>query len=303
MIVRRMMIALAATATLSGVAPAAGQWAVPPAVMQTAVADSGGGGGASLFDRQDVYWAAGFATLAAVAVPLDRSLAGVSQRPALQANRILSSGSTGARLLGNPGAAVIGGVIYGAGRVTGQRDVARLGLHTAEAVIIGDLITGGIKMVAGRKRPYASPDNPDDFKFMRGFAGDSTRSFPSGHTTSAFAAAAAATAEVGYQWPAGKAVVGPILFGAAGLVGISRMYNNAHWASDVVVGAAIGTFVGWKVTRFSHDHPNNEVDNLFLGRERGGSGDSQPQANRGRANRSRTLLGSGIPITFSIPAP
>lgn len=274
--------------------------AAMPAHAQTAPADSGGGGGAKLFDRQDVYWAAGFATLAAVAVPLDQSLAAVSQRPALQANRILSSSSTGARLLGHPGAAIIGGVIYGTGRATGQRDVARLGLHTAEAVIIGDLITGGIKLIAGRKRPYASPDNPDDFRFMRGFAGDSVRSFPSAHTTSAFAAAAAATAEVGYQWPAGKAIVGPVLFGAAGLVGISRMYNNAHWASDVVVGAAIGTFVGWKVTRYSHDHPDNAVDNFFLGRPRDGD-DTQPQASRGRANRSRTLLGNGIPITFSIP--
>ena len=44
------------------------------------------------------------------------------------------------------------------------------------------------------------------------------------------------------------------------------MYNNAHWASDVVLGAAIGTFTGLKVVRYSHIHPDNAIDRFFLGR-------------------------------------
>src|SRR6185295_15691562 len=119
---------------------------------------------------------------------------------------------------------------------------------------------------------------------------DSVRSFPSGHTTSAFAAAAAATAEAGYQWKAGKPIIGPVLFGAASIVGLSRMYNNKHWASDVIVGAAIGSFVGWKVARYAHEHPTNTVDNFFLGRPQDDGNGAAASASRSRP-RSRTLLG------------
>jgi membrane-associated phospholipid phosphatase len=88
---------------------------------------------------------------------------------------------------------------------------------------------------------------------------------PSGHTTAAFAAASAATAEVGAHWPRHRTAVGITLYTAAGLVGLSRMYNNQHWASDVVVGAAVGTFSGWKVVGYTHAHPNNPVDRILLG--------------------------------------
>ena len=42
------------------------------------------------------------------------------------------------------------------------------------------------------------------------------------------------------------------------------MYYDKHWASDVVVGAAIGTFTGLKVVRYSHAHPNNRLDRAVL---------------------------------------
>lgn len=297
--VRRFLAAGAAAAMLGIGVPAHGQ--TQPAADSSA-------GKPALFERRDLYYAAGFAAATAAVAPLDKTLAHTLQNEALQANRIMSTSSFGARLLGSPGAGVIGGVVYGAGRLTGNRTMARAGLHTAEAVFLGDLVTGSIKVIAGRKRPYLSPDNPYDFRFMRGLKADSVRSFPSGHTTSAFAAAAAVTAEAGYEWSSGKALVGPALFGVAGIVGLSRMYNNAHWASDVVMGAAIGTFVGWKVARYTHEHPTNTVDNFFLGRPKDepdavGGTTAGSQASARSRPRSRTLFGNGIPITFSIPAP
>jgi membrane-associated phospholipid phosphatase len=294
MIARRWVIAGAAVALLGGGVPAWGQ--------AQAAADSSSK--PTLFEASDLYWAAGFAVATVAVAPLDRRLEHALQRPSLQANRLLSKSSVGARLLGSPGAEVLGGLVYGAGRLSGNRDMAQVGLHTAEAVFIGDLVTGSIKVVAGRKRPYLSPDNPYNFRLLRGLKGDSVRSFPSGHTTSAFAAAAAATAEAAYQWKAGKPFVGPVLYGVAGIVGVSRMYNNAHWASDVAVGAAIGTFVGWKVTRYAHDHPTNSVDNFFLGRPKDDGGGAAGAASASRSRpRTRTLLGAGIPISFSIAVP
>ena len=49
------------------------------------------------------------------------------------------------------------------------------------------------------------------------------------------------------------------------MIAASRMYNNAHWASDVALGAAIGTFSGIKVVRYSHGHTDNFIDRWLLG--------------------------------------
>jgi membrane-associated phospholipid phosphatase len=54
------------------------------------------------------------------------------------------------------------------------------------------------------------------------------------------------------------------MYGGATLVGLSRMYHNKHWASDVVLGAGIGTFSGIKVVRYSHAHPDNFIDRVIL---------------------------------------
>ena len=43
------------------------------------------------------------------------------------------------------------------------------------------------------------------------------------------------------------------------------MYNNYHWASDVTIGAAIGTFAGLKVVRYHHRvNPDNRLDRWLL---------------------------------------
>jgi membrane-associated phospholipid phosphatase len=54
------------------------------------------------------------------------------------------------------------------------------------------------------------------------------------------------------------------MYGGATLVGLSRMYHNKHWASDVALGAAVGTFSGLKVVRYSHAHPDNKLDRVIL---------------------------------------
>jgi hypothetical protein len=55
------------------------------------------------------------------------------------------------------------------------------------------------------------------------------------------------------------------MYSGATLVGLSRMYHNKHWASDVALGALIGTFSGKKVVMASHDNPNNFLDRILLG--------------------------------------
>jgi membrane-associated phospholipid phosphatase len=127
------------------------------------------------------------------------------------------------------------------------------------------VVTEILKGFVGRARPYVSADtNPHTFKFLSGFGNDQRASFPSGHATIAFAAAAAASSEVGREYPKLKWIVGPILYTSAALVGVARMYQSQHWASDVVMGAGIGTFSGLKIVRYAHAHPDNWIDKIMI---------------------------------------
>lgn len=102
----------------------------------------------------------------------------------------------------------------------------------ASTIIAGGIITPALKLAFGRPRPRA---NEDPYTF-RPFRGD--KSFPSGHTTQAFAVASVIASEYDERW------VKVTAYGLATGVGISRMYHDAHFASDVAAGALIGTVVG-----------------------------------------------------------
>ena len=163
-----------------------------------------------------------------------------------------------------PGAFVIGGGLYLGGRLGDDDGMADAGLHTTEAVLIASALNSVLKIATGRARPYVSHDSTHDFDFMRGLDDDRYRSFPSGHTVIAFAMAAAATEEVsrsgGATW-----LVGAATYSGATLVGLARMYNDKHWASDVAMGAAIGIFTGRRVVKWQHGNPGNRVDRWLLG--------------------------------------
>src|SRR5439155_9427618 len=114
-------------------------------------------------------------------------------------------------------------------------------------------------------RPFVSSDtSPHDFKLGAGFGNGNRMSFPSGHTSTAFAAAAAVTGETSRWWPHSNWIIGPLMYGGATAVGLSRMYHNRHWASDVLLGAAIGTFSGRKIVQYAHGHPDNFLDRIML---------------------------------------
>ena len=219
----------------------------------------------TLFTVGDVALAGGFAALTVAMFPADRSIAQRLENENSKANRFLDRSATGFELMSTPGAFVIGPALYVYGRYADHPGVEDLGLHGTEAVVLASGVTGVLKGLLGRSRPYVTADtNPRDFKFGNGFSGEDRSSFPSGHTTTAFAAASAVTSEVQRMWPRYTWYVAPVMYGGATLVGLSRMYHNKHWASDVVLGAGIGTFSGLKVVRYSHQHPDNIIDRVLL---------------------------------------
>ena len=154
---------------------------------------------------------------------------------------------------------------YGIGRLTKQRTVADVGLHSAESIILASLASQAIRGPLGRTRPHAAGDtNQYDFHFGKGFRNFDNRAFPSIHTSSGLAVATVLTMEMHRRHVAATPYVAPLLFAAGILPGISRIQLDQHWASDVLAGAFMGVFAGYKVVSYSHDHPNNRFDRVLL---------------------------------------
>ncbi len=117
---------------------------------------------------------------------------------------------------------IAAGVILGDGRV------ARAGGRITAGLLTAAVATNLLKPAVGRRRPTG---NQDAFEFTPFSNQDS---WPSGHTTMAFALATGVSDELHYT----PATV--LLYGAAGLTGWSRLNDNRHWGSDVLAGALVG---------------------------------------------------------------
>jgi membrane-associated phospholipid phosphatase len=220
----------------------------------------------SLFTWEDGLLAGGFVLGTFAIRPLDKSAADLLQTPERQKSVVYKVGAKSFRTIALPGAFLIGTAMYAVGRVTKVDRLAELGLFGTEALVVGEGTGSVLKDFFGRARPWVdSTPNPDNWQLLRGFSGgDKFRSFPSGHTVAGFAAAAAVSSEASRWWPRAIYIVGPAMYGGAALIGISRMYDNRHWASDVIMGAAIGTFAGTKVVRYHRTHPGNPLDRWLL---------------------------------------
>jgi membrane-associated phospholipid phosphatase len=159
-------------------------------------------------------------------------------------------------------AAILG---YGVGRLTGSSTIADVGLHTAEATILTSVVSQVIRGPLGRARPSVSPDDQYHFQFGKGFTHFDNRAFPSLHSATAFAAASALVGEVRERDPRAMWFAAPLLYGAAAVPGLTRMYLDQHWASDVVAGAFIGTLLGSRVVSYAHSHRRSRLDRILLG--------------------------------------
>ena len=199
--------------------------------------------------------AGALAVLATVAVaPLDGRTARELQEQQFQRNGDLQHTARQLAFLGGPGPFVMGASLYAAGHLSRMPRLADAGLHMTEAVLLAASFTGLGKGIFGRALPSVNVNNPDDFQFFRGFHDRNGPfvSFPSGHAAASFAMAAVLAGEADRWHPGMGRIVGPITYGGAGLVGLARMYQNVHWASDLPLAAAIGTWSGLTVVARSH---------------------------------------------------
>ena len=116
--------------------------------------------------------------------------------------------------------------IYLAGRAAGHSGASSLGVMMFRTQVVNGIFTRGLKLVP-RPRPYQEVATP------------TKGSFPSGHTSAAFA-----TATVLHRRWGWKASVPAYL--VASYVGATRL-QNLHYLSDVTFGAALGIASGLAV--------------------------------------------------------
>lgn len=158
---------------------------------------------------------------------------------------------------------------YGIARWARATTVEDVALHATEAVVLSSVASQIIRGPLGRARPYVTHDT-DQYSFQafsgfrRGAKGFDHRAFPSIHTSSGMAVATVVTMELHRRRPAAVPFVAPVLFAAGLLPGIARIQLDQHWASDIVAGAFMGVFAGYKVVSYSHDHPDNFFDRNLL---------------------------------------
>ncbi len=144
--------------------------------------------------------------------------------------------------------AVVGGFLV-AGALSGNENTLQAGEDTLTASLIASgIITPALKLAFGRARPRAN----QGVNYFRPFS-NANASFPSGHTTEAFALASVISGHYEESW------VSYVSYSIAGLVGVARTYHDAHFASDVLAGAMIGTFVGKGVVDYNRERRAGKV--------------------------------------------
>lgn len=113
----------------------------------------------------------------------------------------------------------------------------------AETLIMAHTLPHIAKPVVRRVRPY------NYYPGGEGKEDDWDRSFFSGHTTMAFAAATFGTYTFATWFPESPLRIpfAAVSYSLAALTGVSRVYAGCHFATDVLVGAAVGTAVGFLV--------------------------------------------------------
>ncbi len=145
-------------------------------------------------------------------------------------------------------------------------------LLATQAYITAGAIEAFGKIIFGRQRPnYYDPITGESdptfhgpfFQFKKNengqkkYPNQAYTSFPSGHSTVAFAAATVFAME--YR---DRPLVPIIAYSAASLVALSRLTENKHWPTDILVGAALGFLSGKQVVNNYHRYAKIQNDKL-----------------------------------------
>jgi membrane-associated phospholipid phosphatase len=142
--------------------------------------------------------------------------------------------------VGNGGVLLgLAGVIYAVGAIDHEDSWRKTALLSVESLVTASILVWGTKAIVGRARPDTDESGHtfDTFTLDSGY-----QSFPSGHAAGAFAVATTIAEQ------STVLALDIIAYSLATLVALSRIHDNQHWASDVLIGSALGYFIGKKIS-------------------------------------------------------
>ncbi len=128
-------------------------------------------------------------------------------------------------------------------------------LAALQSFVYAEVASAGLKVLTCRLRPsdvYGQQSTVNGQTWLGPFKSFKSTSFPSGHAMRSFALAAT----VAGFYP-DKKWVGIVSYSLATMTSLGRVVSKEHWASDVIVGAALGYFIGRGVVKF-----NEKIGNI-----------------------------------------
>lgn len=146
-------------------------------------------------------------------------------------------------------------IVYSVGLIKNDTTLKKQGLYIAETFLVSAFISTALKYSIKRDRPFVT--YPEIEKETTG----GSPSFPSGHTSDAFATATS----LSIAFPKWYVIAPSFLW--AGVVGYSRMDLGVHYPSDVLAGAVIGSgsaYLTYKLNQWINKKTNK--NRLFDGR-------------------------------------
>jgi PAP2 superfamily len=157
----------------------------------------------------------------------------------------------------------LGGVMAGLfviGQFSGNDGLRKTAWLGVESYVAASVFSTVLKFAVGRDRPGVDKGNRSFHPFT---TRASQTSMPSGHATSIWSVATVIADRTD------NGFVDAACYGIAALTSLSRIYVDKHWASDVIIGSAIGYFTAKKICALNRDPEGPKISASF-GPVRGG---------------------------------
>jgi membrane-associated phospholipid phosphatase len=188
----------------------------------------------------DLHWAVPIAVAGAALIASDTAIEKhVPTNPSTVSHAVTASNAGLAAMAG------VGGGMFLWGHLTHDEQERETGLLSGEAGIDAFLDTEIFKYAFGRDRPFTGNGRG---QFFQGGG-----SFPSQHAAISWAIASV----IAHEYP------GPmtqfLAYGLAGGVSAARLVGHQHWTSDVIIGSALGWYLGSQVFRSHSQYSDAEI--------------------------------------------